>query len=239
MIDEKYIELIQADVDGELPEQARAELSRYLLAHPEARALRDELGRIHEVLARVTREDPPPGLRETILAAVRFRARPPVRGQGREAAWTAAGMLRYAAVFAGGLLVGAAAWQAGVDRASVFEVSEVAGTMVAGDPVSRSAPVDSFDVALDQVGGTVSLFGSPSMRVVQFDLDFRGPADVVVAHDGEVARFSGFTGESAGRNGRYALVLDGPGSMESPVQVSFVVDGRTVQTGTLHAAAPH
>ena len=42
MIERPNIELIHADVDGELPEPHRAELNRYLLADP-ARVVRDEL----------------------------------------------------------------------------------------------------------------------------------------------------------------------------------------------------
>ena len=46
MIEERHLELIHAELDGELNAEQRAELSRLLLANPEARAFRDQLERV-------------------------------------------------------------------------------------------------------------------------------------------------------------------------------------------------
>ena len=74
MINEKYLELIQAEVDGELPEQDRAELSRFMLANPDAHAVRDELKRLCSTLDQVRPAEPPPELLASVLAAVRLPA---------------------------------------------------------------------------------------------------------------------------------------------------------------------
>ena len=134
MIDEKYLELIQADVDGELPEQHRAELSRHLLANPEARAAREELKRLCGLLDSVPKVEPPSDLKASILGAVRLPAPrggfSSVRGFG-----VPSGMLRYAAVFAGGLLVSAIAFQVGPDRQS--GPRRISGRRHDGEPGSR------------------------------------------------------------------------------------------------------
>jgi hypothetical protein len=73
MIDQKYLELIQAEIDGELAEHDRAELARFLLANPGARAVRDDLKRLCATLDRVEPVEPrlPPGV--DLNAVLRWR----------------------------------------------------------------------------------------------------------------------------------------------------------------------
>jgi anti-sigma factor RsiW len=231
MIEEKYIEFIQADLDGELPEQHRAELSRYLLANPQARAMRDELRRLCGMLDQLPAFEPPPELKSSILAAVHLPA--PVTPA--RSGWVRFPVLRVAAAFAGGLLVSAIAFQLGSDRHAALDVSEVAGTLASRDPVARSAPVDTVEVSLDQATGNVSLFRSATLRVVQFDLAVQQPLEIVVMHEGQEARFSGL-GQSGG-NQRYALVLEGAGETGSAIEVRFLASGAEVYRGTLEVAA--
>jgi hypothetical protein len=235
MIEQKYIELIQADVDGELPEQNRAELSRYLLANPEALALRDELRRLCSVLDQLPAADPPPGIKGAILAAVPLPAPGPASAPVRSN-WVRFPILRVAAAFAGGMLVSAIAFQLGPDRQAGLDVSGIAGTMASQDPVAGSAPVDTVRVSLEQATGTVSLFRSPTMRVVEFDLAVQQPLEVVVVHDGQQARFSG-PGRSDG-NQHYALVLEGAGKTGSPIEVRFLASGTEVHREVLQVPAP-
>jgi hypothetical protein len=232
MVDEKYIELIQAEVDGELPEQHRADLSRFLLTNPEARALRDELRQVCGTLGRVPAAEPPPGLRDSILAAIPATT---AATMPRRSSATRFQYFRVAAAFAGGLLVSAIAFQVGADRQAAFDVSEVAGTLASQDPVARSAPVDTASVSLEQVSGTVSLFRSATMRVVEFDLAVRQPVEVVVVHDGQQARFSGL-GPASG-NQRYALVLEGAGKAGSPVEIRFLASGAEIHRDVLEVPA--
>ena len=106
MIEERYLELIHAELDGELTAEQRAELSRLLLANPEARAFRDQLNRLFGELAKLEDVAPPSDLSASVLGALRIPAGPePSHIRGR--AWYAAPAFRYAAVFVGGLLASA------------------------------------------------------------------------------------------------------------------------------------
>jgi hypothetical protein len=232
MINEKYLELIQAEVDGELPDQDRAELSRFMLANPDAHAVRDELKRLCRTLDQVRPAEPPPELLASILAAVRMPA-PAVGSRSQRSFLPRSGVLRYAAAFAGGLIVSAIAFQVASDQDAGLDVSDVAGTMVSQDPVSRSGPVDNMHLSLDQVSGTVSLFRSSSMRVVEFNLVVRETVDVAVVHDGQEARFSSL-GQSGGAAAqRYALVLDGPGVEGAPIEIRFLAAGAAIHSASL------
>jgi hypothetical protein len=237
MIEEKYIEFIHADLDGELPERHRAEMSRYLLANPEARALRDDLRQVCAVLDGVPEAEPPPGLKASILAAA------PLPAAGGSRASIGAGgasfqKWRMAAAFAGGLLVSAIAFQLGEGRQAGLDVSEVAGTLASQDPVARSQPVDTIVVSLDQAKGKVSLFRSTTMRVVEFDLAVQQPLEVVVMHDGQEARFSGLGQAVSAGNQRYALVLEGAGQTGSAIEIRFLAGGAEIHRDALEVTAP-
>jgi hypothetical protein len=236
MIEEKYLELIQADVDGELHERRRGELSRLLLSNPEARALHDELRRICAALDAVPMAEPPAALRESILASVPRPTAGPATASIR-AGRARFPLLRVAAAFAGGLLVSAIAFQLGPDRPAGLDVSEVAGTLASHDPVARSAPVDTVKVALDRASGTVSLFRSANLRVVEFDLAVQQPMDVVVVHDGQEARFSGLGRAGSAGNQRYALVLEGAGQAGSRIEIRFLASGTEIHRDELEVPA--
>jgi hypothetical protein len=215
MIEEKYIELIQADVDGELPDERRAELSRFLLAHPEARVLRAELVAVAEALGSVAAAEPPADLRERILAAL-----PPLSRPARRAGGTgySSGM-RWAAVFAAATLLGAIVFRLASDDRSVVDVSNLYGTM-ASQGASAPVLVDRVAVSLEQVHGTVSLLGSPQARFVKFDLAADGPVEVVVEHDGERTRVT-----DLGR----PLVIEGPALAGAQVTVEVLAAGAPVR----------
>lgn len=234
MLDEKAIDLIQADVDGELPAQHRAELNRCLLGNPEARALRDELERLRGVLARVPPADPPVGLRTSILSASGL----PASASDLRRFRSPSGLFRLAAVFVGGLIAGGLVFLGAFDHWSGLDISQVAGTMVRQRPGAASGSVNTLDVSLEPVSGSVSLFRSPGMRVVEFDLSVRQPIEVVVTYDeGHQARFSGFGQPGAIGTQRYALVLDGPGQAGSRLYLRFFASGTLIHEAALAVPA--
>jgi hypothetical protein len=237
MIDQKYLELIQAEIDGELAERDRAELARFLLANPEARAVRDDLKRLCETLARVEPVEPPPALRASIRDAVR-RAEGKAPVATRRGGWGSPRTLRFAAALAGGLLVSVLAFEIGLDRSSNQDVSQVVGTMASHDSSPGSEPVDTVELALAQVSGSARLFRSHGMRVVEFDLQARQPIEVVVVHDGQESRLSGIGQSGAGEPGHYALALDGPGQDGSAISLKFFASGELIHEDVLQATTP-
>jgi hypothetical protein len=146
-VDPLLRELIHAEVDGELANVSaadRAVLAKALLADPQARALREDLKRLRDALARVADVEPPAELRDHILRAVDDigASTPAVTAPVARASW-----LRYAAAFAGGVAVTALVAAALSDRASVDSASAV-GTLLprslsghADRPSSLSVPL--------------------------------------------------------------------------------------------------
>lgn len=236
MIEEKYLELIHAELDGELPDEQRADLSRYLLANPEARALRDELRRVCAALDGIEPVEPPRGLREAIIEAIATR-RPARIGLGarrRPAAIPAA--LRYAAAFAGGLLFSAIAFQVGFESRDGLGVSELVGTMTASGPGSRVVRADSVRLALEQLEGEVTLYDTGSARVLVFDLAPQRAIEVVTAYDGREARISWDAPVNSERL-QHAMSLAGSGRAGQPVTVRFLAAGELIHGAVLEIPA--
>ena len=220
MIDEKYLELIHADIDGELPEQQRAELSRYLLANPEARAFREELRRVCAALDGIEQVEPPEGLRESILEALSAQ-RAARRFAMPRVFRTSPLALRYAAAFVGGLLVSAIAFQVGTESRDGLGVSELVGTMAAREGASEAVRADAIKLDLQQVGGAVNLYEAGSVLVLEFDLAPRQPIEVVAAYQGGEARFSRLAEPGERGPQRYAISFAKAERGESAVNLKF------------------
>lgn len=176
MLPDDMVELIHAELDGRLPDEQRAELSRFLLENQEARRLRDELRQLHAALARVGSSAPPEGLREAVLSAT---ARGPGGMGGRlnwRRAWTRNGVLRYAAAFAGGVMVSAIAFQFGAGRGASFDATDVTGTMA-----PSVAPKGSGSAAVVLPGGlgVAAARDSGSAFVLDYDLAAGRPVRIV------------------------------------------------------------
>ena len=147
------LELINAEIDGALTGPQRAELNRLLLADPSVRALRDSLTRTCRALDEMPREEVPAGLHEAIVTGLPVAA-PKSHGL-RRTSFTSRPLLRYAAAFAGGLLVSALAFQFGKLDSTEFGAGQLAGTIA--DATHAEA---RMSVNLDQVRGSISLTGA-------------------------------------------------------------------------------
>jgi hypothetical protein len=233
MIDERNIELIHADLDGELSREERAELARVLLANPEARALRDELSRLFGELARLDEVSPPAGLTTSVLA--RIPAAGPARRWGViSGGWDGRAALRYAAVFVGGLLTSAAVFQLGRHGAVAPDVSELVGTIGGHDIAAQQTPADRIRLELDQVDGTINSWELGSQLVLELDLRAREPVEVVAHHGDQTVRFSlGAQGDAAPEHLLWLPAAGG--TTRAGIDVTVLGAGGLLYEGTLEA----
>jgi anti-sigma factor RsiW len=166
------LELINADIDGVITGPQRAELNRLLLADPSVRALRDDLLRTCRALDAMPREELPAGLHEAIVTRVPIGA--PKSGGLRHASITSRPLLRYAAVFAGGLLVSALAFQFGRLDSTQLGADQLSGTIAAATHAEARMIVN-----LDQVRGSITLTGSAQSPQVVTSLEATQPVSIV------------------------------------------------------------
>lgn len=232
MPDDRTLELLNLEIDGELSASDRADLSRRLLNDPLARAARDDLRRTCDELDAMPVAEPPAGLRERVLAGLPLATNG--GGQPSRRFLSSASTLRYAAAFVGGLLVSAIAFEAMRDQPGI-SIEETAGTMANPPKLAKGMVADTVKIDLPEVRGKVSLFRSASTRVVEFDLAAKLPVEVAVTHDGHEARLSGFGPDGSAGNQRYALVIDGPGQQSEPIGLEFLVSGTVIHRDVLGA----
>ena len=75
MLDQRIIELINADIDGELGTEDQGELKAVLISSPEAAEYRVELLELNNAFRNMKELDPPPALARNILDQVKLPAR--------------------------------------------------------------------------------------------------------------------------------------------------------------------
>jgi anti-sigma factor RsiW len=224
MADHGHLALIQAEIDGELDERQRAELARALLADPEARAVREDLKRVCAALDVLEDVDPPQQLRQSILDAL------PQSTPSQARSWWSAPRLRYAALIAGVLAMGAILYETveGLRPAP----NDVAGTMAAA---GAPATVDTVRLGNGVVSGRVSLYRDRAGLGLQFELVASAPVDVLVASDGHTLRVNGLGMQDGPGGPPTAVALPGFGRGAEAVDVTFLIAGRQVGHATLRA----
>lgn len=227
---ERAIELIHAEIDGEITGPQKAELGRLLLADPALRELRAGLRRTCEALDALPLETPPADLRSSIMESL---AALPPRCEDRDVrprARFGQPLLRYAAAFAGGLIVSALAFEFGL-RHETLDAGELAGTIAA-----VTADPSRLDLHLDEVHGTVRLEGSPAAPVVVAELAASGPVQVIARLDGEEVRLAGFAATQQRSSARFT-----PSAVRASAHVEVRIVGAAgdvLQTTTLRPNVP-
>jgi anti-sigma factor RsiW len=231
----RALELIHAEIDGEITGPQKAELGRLLLADPALRELRAGLRRTCDALDALPIETPPADLRASIMESL--PASPP-RCEDRDVRFRSNGrfgqpLVRYAAAFAGGLIVSALAFQFGL-RHEALDAGELAGT-IAGVTVDPSR----LELRLDEVQGTVRLEGSQTAPVVVSELRSSRPVQVIARLEGEEVRLEGF---GVGPEPWEARVQFSRRSNDRPARVEInivdVASGTVLQATTLRPTVP-
>lgn len=220
MTDPGLLELINAEIDGELDAQQRAELARVLLADPNARAKREELKQLCAALDRVEEVEPPSQLRETVLAAALQQSKP--MRSSAALRWRHAALV--AGILAGGLVI------LEVSKGPQSVSTDVAGTMAApGSP----ALLDTVRLSDGPVSGRASLYRDRAGLDLELDVTASAPVDVLVTGEGQSLRIGslGGKGKPAGHPARVALT--GPGWGGRSVILTFLMAGHQVGSATL------
>lgn len=250
-IEQKYIDLINAAIDGEISDAERADLEAFLDGSAEGRKLHDELSSFCAALDGVEPEYPPPYLRHVIMNSI-TPARAAEESPGFLQILLATPALKYAATFAAGVFLTLSIVNSGqVSNRAFDDVAGLVGTMA--DPVNArlasSISVDEIDLA-----GTVSLRSAGSLLILDFDLVSKDHVEVEADYSDPSIWFNGFaqlesTGTSvsaeAGRvrlgmqgKRRYAVFLHNKGGRQTSVSLRFTANGEVIHEARLDYTPP-
>jgi hypothetical protein len=232
MLDDRMLELLNAEIDDALSAADRAELSRRLLNEPEARAAREALRRTCAGLDALPLAEPPAELRERILAALPQGTQATSRGgQFSRRFLSSASTLRYAAAIVGAVLVGTIAFEAN-RNANGVDTDQAVGTM-ASPPVAAQAGPGVLRVDSSHVRGMVTLAPTAQQLGVRFDFDAAQPSgaaapeaiDVVVTRGDRVAHLRGFAAAQQASGTALAAEMPGAVAAGETVEVRVIASG--------------
>lgn len=265
MVDERTQALLNDEIDGALDAGQRTELEQRLAASADARALRDDLGRITAALERLPQEAAPAGLRESITNAIQAAA-PRSRvvsldaRRPRRTEFTRVGFALAAGVALGA--VGLVAYQAylpdagGSDSTLAgirgVDAAEMAGTMVRRGS-SDETELSALNISVPEVHGTATLFEGDGVLILQFDLESSQPVTVDASYDSTNLRLMGFAQgavedanitSAAGRVGyvnhggqRFSMYLQRTSAQAGQVRVALRSGGAVVHEAVLEIPA--
>jgi len=225
MVEPVQLALIHAEIDGELNDRQRAELSRCLLADPALRALRDEMRRVCRALDAVPEAEPPPGLHADILAALPQMQPRASRSRRPQLSWP------YAAVLAGVLLTGTIVFRI-MDFGQAPATTEMAGTLAAP---RAAVTLDMVQLSGGAVSGQVSLVRNGTELGLALQLAASAPVDVLITSEGRSVRVNGLGPRGKNGAGSETVSLAGFGGQGQAVDLTFLIGEREVARAVLRA----
>ena len=251
-IDPNIVELINADIDGEISPADKDTLEALMAESPEAQTMHAELSGLSSSLDELPDLDAPPYLIHTIMAEIPKPAAQDRRGNFLQGLF-AAPALRYAAMFvAGSVLTLSLVSSDQVSERAFNDVTGLVGTISSEVPVGpgiQTLRIDRTDVA-----GHITLRSSGPLLIVDFDLVSNGPIDIVASYSDQSVWFNGFEQlESPGASiaaesgritmkidgkRRYALYLHNAGDRNVSINLRFMSDGEVVYDTDIQYAQP-
>ena len=252
-IEQKFTDLINADIDGDISEAEKAELQAFLSDNAEGRALRDELAALTDALDGVEQEAPPPYMRHIIMNSV-----PPTGSKEESPGFLqilfATPALKYAVTFAAGVFLTLSMLNSNEISNQTFDnVTGLVGTVA--EPVdttfARSVTLSETDIA-----GTVSLRSAGPLMILDFDLVSADHIEVQADYTDKTIWFNGFAQlESEGttvsaemgrvqlhmKEGkqRYAVYLQNRGARSTTLSLRFLADGKVIHQAKLDYSPGH
>jgi anti-sigma factor RsiW len=179
MLEQRTLELINAEIDGELLPGERAELEAILASSADARAMKAELQKLANLMDRMPEQAPPEDLAERILGQVRLPAARP--GFSLAALFSSLQPAPVGMAFAAGLLVTVGAYEFSPGHRSDVDPASVVGTMLLDPEVQNASQADSLVISGPGVSGTVSLSSAGKLQVLSFDLESTDDAEIAIS----------------------------------------------------------
>ena len=252
-IEQKFTDLINADIDGDISEAEKAVLQAFLSDNAEGRALRDELAALTDALDGVEQEAPPPYMRHIIMNSV-----PPTGSKQESPGFLqilfATPALKYAVTFAAGVFLTLSMLSSSQISTQTFDnVTGLVGTVA--EPVN-STIASTVTLSETDIAGTVSLRNAGSLMILDFNLVSADQIEVQADYTDKTIWFNGFAQlESEGTTvsaetgrvrlhmeegkRRYAVYLQNRGARSTTVSLRFMADGKVVHQAKLEYSPGH
>lgn len=245
-IDQKFTDLINADIDGEISDAEKATLSAFLAQSEEGRSVHSEMTAFLGSLDAMEPELPPPHLHHVIMNSIKPVSEKPESPGYLQALFTSSS-LKFAATFAAGAVLALSVVDSNRISNSAFDdVAGLVGTIA--DPVNGELR-NSVTVNKTAIAGKISLRQMGSMLILDFDLVAMEPMEIEAVYADRTIWFNGFASlESSGTSisaesgrvtigiegkRRYAVFLHNEGDRKITVSLRFIAGGEVIHEASL------
>ena len=249
-VDERYSDLIQADIDGEISAADKADLEAYLAQSEEGRSLRNEFEALSASLDAMGEVEPPAHLRHVLLNMAPTKA-PAAERPGMLSRLLAAPVLGYVGMFAAGALLTMALLDSSKISSRAFDdVTGLVGTVA--DLEAIGPLLGSISVDREEVAGTVTLRSRGPLLILDLDLSAQETVEIIARYSDKTIWFNGFAqlessdtsvaAESGlirlGMEGRrrYAVFLNNPGNRPASIDMQFLARGEVIHEANMRFA---
>jgi hypothetical protein len=190
MLEERTLNLLNADVDGELTPAEKQELDSILESSAEARAMRAELLKFSNLLNGMPEQAPPADLSGRILG--QLAPRRTVTRFSLSSLFASFQPVTTGLAFAAGLLLTVGFYEMSPQSMSSMDTAGMVGTMVAGQDNGLNLLENDLYFSSDDFSGRVSLSENNGLYVLNFDLDSTDRKEIKVGLDLTGLAFGGF-----------------------------------------------
>jgi len=179
MVDERTLDLINADIDGELTPEQSQELDAILEASADARTMRSELLRLTNLLDNQPAVNPPADLAQNILQQIKLPE--PAGSFSLSGLFSSFQPATAGLAFAAGLLATVSFYELAPDNNPGFDTAGMVGTMIA-NPGDRSTDLaDNMSFSEPGLTGSVSLQSGKEIFALEFNLESTDTVEIEVA----------------------------------------------------------
>lgn len=207
MIDQKYLELINKDIDHAISNSEKELLDAYLKTNPEASTMHQELTEIEKLLDKLPDNDPSESLTPRILNSIDFQRYSHKNRRNIKEYFSAAFIgprRKLTASFAMGLVAGIILLSV-IFYASFYnnvsDVKNVLGTM----GLSESQVVEALNVNTDGISGKIDIIKAANQYAVYIDLRSSEKYTIQIELDKEILKIDNLAEQT--NNSPYSLVI--------------------------------
>jgi hypothetical protein len=198
MIDEKYFQLMNEDIDGTIEPGQRLKLQEYLSGNSEAQILYDDLLGLSQALAQYEKVDPPIELKQAILRQVRAKE-PAFKRKSNFLQYIFGSLavkknLKYAYSLSAGIAIGIFIFAlviSSVSKLPPWDFNKLTGSFFRDGAIDSVQVVDQKRFTIGNAEGTVKIRCANGAVIVEIDLTSTNTIAATISFDNQILDFEG------------------------------------------------